>query len=345
MSRVIDPDDIEQRPRRHPALSKVSGALTGWTAFLLFGAVFFALVEGLLPVDGLILDLGGLILALLLGICTYWMTSRWLEHRTAFANWGTFGAAGAFNALLFALSMFSTLSDDRIGPPAAGYEPGPGIGSGGSPAGSAPIQASPVPVVELPVFPWPPPKASSQVVLGIRRPPGAVRFGDIDTLLTAALMRGGYVERSYFAVPGGFALVTRLEQTYANGRPKPEPERWAVTVSPLSEFTLEEYLKALLTANPGYYRVLVFVINDVPFSQTDKAVSRDEALGWLREGFNTLPLSVAVRPYSDQHRCTALVYEFEQPEAAKKTTVMKLPGRLTAKTHLERAALWATLVP
>ena len=128
-----------------------------------------------------------------------------------------------------------------------------------------------------------------------------------------------------------------------HGRPKTGDQRWAVTVGPLQEFSLSAYLKALFTANPGYYRVLAFIVSATPFSQSETTVSRDEAMRWLARGLNVLPPAVAAQPMTPAHRATVLVYEFEQQQSSSDRTRLAIPGRLTARAHLERSALWKEL--
>jgi hypothetical protein len=194
----------------------------------------------------------------------------------------------------------------------------------------------------VPHFPWPPPRASASVVI----PAGFIRtsdmaaptLGDVDQAIAAALDGGGYVERSYFAAPGGFAMVTRLERIHSDGTPMQEAERWRVDAQPLASFSLGAYLQALFTAPSGHYRIIVFVVSSVPFAQSEAEVSRSEALAWLHEGLNRLPASIAGSAYTDRHAVTALIYEFEQP--GRQDAVLVLPGNLTGRTHLERALLW-----
>lgn len=45
------------------------------------------------------------------------------------------------------------------------------------------------------------------------------QLGHVAESLAGALEKVGYSERSYFSVPGGFALATKLEQIYPDGRP------------------------------------------------------------------------------------------------------------------------------
>ena len=197
-------------------------------------------------------------------------------------------------------------------------------------------------VSEVPQFPWPPPQASATADLSCQRlvpRTGKHYLKEINERITTALDSSGYTEKSYFSAPDGFAMVTRLEQIERDGTPKKPPARWAVEVGPLQEFSLSTYLNALFTANPGFYRLIVFIVTPHPFSQKKAEVSRDEAMDWLADGLNRLPTSIGDRELTNQYSCTALIYEFEQPEP-KKPAALKRPGRLPGRTHLERAQLW-----
>lgn len=192
---------------------------------------------------------------------------------------------------------------------------------------------------ELPSFPWPPPSPSTMMNLddsALRVSGDGTTLGQMDERLGQALRATGYVEKSYFAVPDGFALVTRLEQIDPDGTPLDPPDRWSAEAGPVREFNLRSILRALFTANPGYFRILVFVATPQPFSQSDEEVRREEAVGWLRDGMNRLPIAVARQRYTEAFQTTVLVYEFEQPESGDPQLVA---GRLTARTHLQRSGL------
>jgi hypothetical protein len=124
-----------------------------------------------------------------------------------------------------------------------------------------------------PMLPWPPPSPSSQVVIDRNflveagRPPATL--ADVDGTIQAALGGAGYSGSTYWSVPGGFAIVTPLEQTDANGAPLGEQVRWIAAIAGMRAFSLSEYLRALFTAPPGYFRVLVFVVSPQPFAPTD----------------------------------------------------------------------------
>jgi hypothetical protein len=165
---------------------------------------------------------------------------------------------------------------------------------------------------------------------------------DVDLRLTTALDACGYVGKSYYAVPDGFALVTQLEQINPDGTSRPLPSRWAAKVQPLSTFSLSDYLKALFTANPGRYRIIVFIVTSHPFSQTDAKVSKAEALGWLSKGLNQLPASIGDLSFTSDYAATALIYEFEEAHAGE-NAVFITPSGLTGRDHLTKSKLLPAL--
>ena len=168
---------------------------------------------------------------------------------------------------------------------------------------------------KLPEFPFPPPDPSARLhipngsLIGSATAPS---FGSVAARLEAALASNGYTELSYFAVPGGFTLVTQIERINPDATPSAE-QRWNVEVEPVSlkSFSLEAYVRALLQKDAGFFRVIVFIFSSEPFTASGKKVPVDEAMKWIDKGANTLPRDVASQPYGDDMVCTALVYEFE----------------------------------
>jgi hypothetical protein len=199
---------------------------------------------------------------------------------------------------------------------------------------------------KIPQFPWPPPRASAMALVPrsfLTAPTGmGGQLADVSGRLLAALDLCGYSEHSFYAVPDGFALVTQLEQINPDGTPKQAPARWAADVPPLRSFSMSDYLKALFTANPGYYRIIVFVVTSHPFSQAEAAVGREEAERWLASGLNQLPDTIGKLPFSEAVACTALIYEFEQREAGKEPVIL-IPSDLTGTDHLAKSRLWDVL--
>ena len=197
----------------------------------------------------------------------------------------------------------------------------------------------------IPRFPWPPPKASAYVIIPrefLVKTGTRTLLEDIALKIEKALDTTGYAERSYYYVPKGFALVTRLEQIFSDGTPRNGVDRWSIDYSRQRVFSLSSYLKALFKANPGHYRIIVFIITSYPFNQAGSTVDRDSAMKWLHGGLNVLPPEIGKWPYTSEYDCTALIYEFEQISVVG-PTVFKDPSLLTGKMHLEKAKIWQAL--
>jgi hypothetical protein len=196
----------------------------------------------------------------------------------------------------------------------------------------------------MPAFQWPPPKASEEYVLPrsvFGEGPRAQVLSDVDRILVAALDAGGYAARSYYSVPNGFALATRIEQINEDGTPKMPPARFAIEPEPVSILRPMEYLKALLKGVPGYYRVIVFIVTDTPFRASGERPTEAQATEWVSSGVNVLPRAIGDLPFTRDVNCTALVYEFtRKPGADSDATQFDIPGRLDAMTHLVKSGIW-----
>jgi hypothetical protein len=190
---------------------------------------------------------------------------------------------------------------------------------------------------------WPPPKASAWTDLprqSVVRNRVDLTLADVAATLESALAKAGYSERSYHSIPGGFALASRVEQITETGVPRAGDERWSIALPRV--FSIGEYLRALFKGLPGYYRVLLFVVTDEPFAQSTKGPDVDAALDWAWSGNSRLPASVAQRKFTKTHNCTALVYEFQRSDQ-QSAAILRVPGALSGRLHLERAGVWNVL--
>jgi hypothetical protein len=199
----------------------------------------------------------------------------------------------------------------------------------------------------MPWFPWPPPLASARAEMPARL---VHTSGTIESLksvagrLERAFRGAGYAEISYYAIPGGFAMATRLEQFAADGTSFAAPERWSADVAPPQVFGLRTYLQALFRASPGRFRIIVLAITPRAFRENHRVrVTREEATDWVKDGFNKLPKVYDQYAYTDEYSCTALVYEFEKA-APDNPAVLKDPG-LPADTHLQKSNILKGLAP
>jgi tetratricopeptide (TPR) repeat protein len=197
----------------------------------------------------------------------------------------------------------------------------------------------------MPKFPWPPPKASAsdtvsrQLLLGSRE---HLLLGDAAAALDLAFRKAGYGEKSFYGVPDGFAMASRIEQMNQDGTSLEDPaDRWSLKVPPIRKFSFSAYMTALFRARPGYYRVIVFVVTSHLFSQSGAEITSDDAKRWSSSGLNGLPDDIASRDYTSAYRCTALIYEFKRMETQRAEFVD--PSEITGQIHLEKAGLLAAL--
>lgn len=195
----------------------------------------------------------------------------------------------------------------------------------------------------MPEFPLPPPKASAFEVLPrelLVSNNHAAKLRDVDSALEAAFRQCGYIEKSYYGVPDGFAVASRIEQINEDG--SASRDRWSLDVPNMRQFSLSAYLVALFKApRAGHYRIIVFIVTPHPFTQSNVTITAAEAQAWISTGTNKLPEEVAKQDYSLRHDCTALIYEFKGSKVKKAEFVD--PSEISAETHLVKAGLIAAL--
>lgn len=167
-------------------------------------------------------------------------------------------------------------------------------------------------------------------------------LGDVARHLETALAKVGYAEYSYYAVPGGFALATRMEQITRNGTPKPDPLRWSTQLPGQPVFSLGDYLRTLFTAPQGDYRVIVFIVTGESFGTTAQAPSESTARAWLTDGMDHLPPRIAGLPFTPQMAGSALVYQFRKL-GHDDVPIANPDGASPARDQLNRSGITAAL--
>jgi hypothetical protein len=203
------------------------------------------------------------------------------------------------------------------------------------------------PTAGIPDFPWPPPKPSAfaNLTFGSLRESlgGEVTFGDVNARISEALHDGKYGDHSYYGIPGGFAIATRLEQINEDGSPN-YSNRWSAEITPTGtkKFSLHDYLVALFTAPKGRYRVFVFMVTSNEVTPSGTPVSQGTAKTWVVEGANKLPTNMKSILYTEDNSCTVYVYEFIQSGYSEQAN-QNIPSILTGEEHLQEAGLWDTL--
>lgn len=210
-----------------------------------------------------------------------------------------------------------------------------------------PLAQSPPPLSTKPSFPSKLPQASARELIPLEVLFGHNHFlprtlGHLNLHIVNALRHIGHTELSYFWIPSGYVLVTRLEKINSDGSPKSEPERWETKLDSTTELSVERILRTLFTANKGYYRIIVFIISSNALTESTDKILEEEAIMWLRQGADRLPRELAKMRLSDGHECTALIYEFEQVDT-KTLPHFISPGKIPAHNHLEASGFYKAL--
>lgn len=193
---------------------------------------------------------------------------------------------------------------------------------------------------QCPTFPIPPPAASATQVLSSNLFKGSTTLGQVSNKISDILQQQDY-PRSYYALPNqsGFAIVAQIEQMNFKTAQSADP-RWDIKLPPLRSFG--DYFKSLFYAREGYYRILVFVVSNQPFSQNPNAkIKKEEAIAWLKSGLNALPIEIARHRWTKNYQVTALVYEFKASENSPLQPI--IPSTHTVTRHLEAAKLGGLL--
>ncbi|MFT7559500.1 MAG: hypothetical protein ACI93R_001411 [Flavobacteriales bacterium] len=195
-------------------------------------------------------------------------------------------------------------------------------------------------------FVWPIPKPSTSAELSLFNDTEMAllkpNYKQAERRIKDALSRADYSDRRYYILPPdkgtGFVIVTRLEQTDLDAKPREDPHRWSKNIVEESLFSLKSFLRALLTADKGYFRVLVFVVSDTPLKFDVDAPSMNMASEWLSSGEDRLYSGMENIRYSDSTQFSVMVYEFEHNENSEFALTQNNP-RHSAIKHLSSTKL------
>ena len=175
------------------------------------------------------------------------------------------------------------------------------------------------------------------------RGPRATLQDAADKLL-GALRAQQYHEHGFYCVPGGFALATRIERIAEDRRSWSGDDRWEAGKVPLLRlqegFSLKRIVGALLRADPGRYRMIVFYVTDRPVTPTSERPG-EEFEGLPGGGEGELPDAFDEMPFGPNYRVRAFIYEFRRPSVS--ASAQFVPQTLPTFTHLDRAGLLARL--
>lgn len=210
-----------------------------------------------------------------------------------------------------------------------------------APAPPAAMPSAPPPSrAGIPVYPvWPPESPTWQFSLdryiGSR---DGMSLGTAGSRLQAAFESAGYLEHSYYAVPGGFAIVTRIEQMDSAGNRLRGSARYELPGQRTRDSLTNILYSLFVNAPPGYYRYIVVVVSVRPFATRNRLLDDDEALRRLRGGANRLSSVYRRVPFTEDYNVDALIYEFRWDGGDNPVRMLE-PGRVSPQDHLTRTGL------
>lgn len=196
----------------------------------------------------------------------------------------------------------------------------------------------------LSAYPWPPEEPSSRIRIDLNlnsETRSALTLANIGNRILRSLQNATYSEASFYAAPGGFVVVTRLEAINPDGRPLPGTKRYELPSEKIG-FDFKQYIRNLFFAPDGYYRFIAFAVSDVPYVATEKPLSEAQSISRLRRGASRLTRSYSDLPFTDNHQIDALIYEFEKQNNNKTIETLR-PGRLSPRLHLNNSGLSVAL--
>jgi len=169
-------------------------------------------------------------------------------------------------------------------------------------------------------------------------------LGSVANDLVQALQANGYQEQSFYCVAGGFALATAVERIRSDKTSWPGDARWNLARVPLVDlsegFSLGRILGALINADPGSYRMIVFYVTDrqvTPGRRQPSSDFRNLPTG----GPDELSRNVSRWRYGSNYRVRALVYEFHRRSVSSPAYFVS--ATLPTAIHLRRSGILRTL--
>jgi hypothetical protein len=160
-------------------------------------------------------------------------------------------------------------------------------------------------------------------------------LGNVFDRLSRVLDRATFSQRAVHEVPGGFVLVTQVDQfNTQNGRSISGQSRMPPPTT--SWDRLWAALDNVLVARQGYFRIIVFAVAVPDFRPSGPDPNANEAAGWL-QGAMALRGGLQQRPYGDQ-RLSVLIYEFRK--TGRRVELLKAgSGVLPVQRHLSGAGI------
>ena len=194
----------------------------------------------------------------------------------------------------------------------------------------------------LPPFPWPNPPRPAHIAVVGRDLPRNLLGTDSTTLQTVyqrlfntLVKTDPGFESSLFGVPGGFALLAKIERIQEDGAPFPGKYRWVEGKFP--PLDLKDYVGRLFLEKSGYFRVIAFVITTEDYRPENPSA---KPLPEISEGAQDLPDEIARDRFKGKHGYI-LIYSFKRKQGGE-IREFKISS-LSALAHLEKSGILSKL--
>ena len=196
-----------------------------------------------------------------------------------------------------------------------------------------------------PSLPWPlmQPSDVTEIPLAAHNDGRLRTLGDLANAITRAMSECGYAGFRFYSVPGGFGIITPLEEVRDNGSRLPISERTSIEAPPHSEFDPLWYLRALIGGRVGYYRLLAIIVtpHDLIFDRTEP--TSDDAKRLATGSRVVLPQTAQYQPIVRGTRAFAVIYEFSSRDIEKSAQLVR-PSHVSASHYLQVDNLWLALL-
>jgi hypothetical protein len=198
-----------------------------------------------------------------------------------------------------------------------------------------------------PSLPWPPPYTP---IRGLVDPEkfrealgaGPHTFNNAAGFLRRALADAGYGTVRYLGAPGGFAMITQIEQIDEDGVPLDDlKQRYSDSIAwePAPFWDPVRILLALFEAPRGYFRIIKLVVTDQHFGSNAAPETAEVFEAWQQEGLSTLPPDERSKDLTADHDVTVLIYEFYKEDDAEPPRISQ--RRIPPRQHLGHTSLAA----
>ncbi len=198
--------------------------------------------------------------------------------------------------------------------------------------------------LDIPRYPdWPPEIPSSRISLdNLISDREGLSLYDAGEKFVTAFSDAGYLQNSFYSVPGGFILVTDTEKIDLDGSALEGNARYQMPGS-IRDLSLGRIIRNLFFERPTtMYRYIAVVVSNQPFVTSEKQLKIDEAKTVVQHGITNLTDRAKNVPFSKDFKVTALIYEYEN-RGVNYDLDFVAPGRINPAIHLKKTNLGFTV--